>query len=476
MEILTYIKAIFLVIFFFGASIFVHELGHFLAALWRGLKVSRFSIGFGPRLWSWKRNGIEYRVSLLPIGGYVALPQLGPMEMIEGETEKKVEFKEITWTSKIIVLVAGALFNVIFALIVATVLYLMGGRPVLATNDTTRIGFVSQTIIIENETRENPAFTAGLKRGDVITAIDDEPVYRWEDVDLKIIMGSGKTDNDTPLSTISILRNGQPMDVEVFPVIGGEERIRLVNLSPVWPAIVGKVMKNSPSEQAELMEEDEILTMDGVEIITIEQISEYIQQVKEKPIKFTIQRGEEVIAKVIQPVSIQINSQGDKSPMIGVRWAAKTTTLREDPLTQLKNVFKLTFSTLEKLIHPDSEIGIRHLSGPLGIGRLIYQYALADIRYVLWVVVIININLAILNLLPIPVLDGGHIAFASLEKLRGKPLPQNLLTGLQSAFVLLLLSLMVYVTIFDGLRMFRDRNRQGTSSGSSYELSFPDPE
>lgn len=474
MEILTYAQAIFLVIFFFGASIFVHELGHFLAALWRGLKVTRFSIGFGPRLWTWKREGIEYCISLLPIGGYVALPELGHMEAIEGKADQEVEPKRISWTSKVIVLVAGAFFNVIFALLVASLLYLMGGRPVQATNDTTRIGFVPQSITIDGETQNNPAFSAGLRRGDIITAIDGEPVNRWEEVDLKVIMGSGNTQDDRPVSTFSLLRQGEAMEIEVFPIIGGAERTRIVYLRPATPAIVGKLMKNSPAERAELREGDEILTMAGSEIISLEQISEYVGKVDETPIEFTIRRDGNVITKTIQPVSIQINPQGEYAPMLGIRWMPGTTTLRENPFTQLKNVIHLTFTTLERLIHPGSDIGIRHLSGPLGIGTLIFQFALADFRYVLWIVVIINVNLAILNLLPIPVLDGGHIAVASLEKLRGKPMPENLLVSLQSAFLLLLLSLMVYVTIFDGLRIFRYQS--GGAASSSFEFSFPDPE
>ena len=103
---------------------------------------------------------------------------------------------------------------------------------------------------------------------------------------------------------------------------------------------------------------------------------------------------------------------------------------------------------------------------------MIYQSALADFRYVLWVVVIININLAILNLLPIPVLDGGHILFATIEKIRGRELPQNLLISLQSAFVIALLSLMLYVTVFDGLRIFRDNSQEET--GNSFTIEFPE--
>ena len=133
--------------------------------------------------------------------------------------------------------------------------------------------------------------------------------------------------------------------------------------------------------------------------------------------------------------------------------------LKETPLVLLKSVVIETFETLEKLINPKSDLGIRHLSGPIGMGNIIYQSAKWDIRMVFWVVVIININLAILNLLPIPVLDGGHIVFATIEKIRGRALPQNLLMSMQGAFMIVLLSLMLYVTFFDGKRILLNRKQ-----------------
>ncbi|MDE0769770.1 MAG: site-2 protease family protein, partial [Opitutaceae bacterium] len=116
--ILEYSWATLMIILFFGGSIFIHELGHFLAAKWRGLHIERFSIGFGPRLFGWKHQGIDYRISLLPLGGYVALPQLADMRGIEGENSlDDASMEPISYTSKVIVSVAGAVFNVLFALV-----------------------------------------------------------------------------------------------------------------------------------------------------------------------------------------------------------------------------------------------------------------------------------------------------------------------------------------------------------------------
>ena len=472
MEIFSNFKALTLVLFFFGASIFVHELGHFLAARWRGLKVTRFSIGFGPKLFSWTRDGIEYIIAALPIGGYVALPQLGHMEIIEGEA-KQEEPLDVSWGSKVIVLVAGALFNMIFALCIASILYFIGGRPVMEANETTQIGSVAEHFQDANDNMiPNPAFSAGLRMGDIIKAIDGEPVDKWESVDFKVIMGSDRTPEGAPLTTFTIERNQELLEFRFSPIIGGEEKVRQALISPAMPAIVGAVSENSPAFLSGLQPGDEIVEMDTIPILTFHQVSDYVRKNPDKEITFKVVHKGELTTMAIRPLSVKVNSEGKMSPRIGIMWTARMTTEKESPISQVKSVVILTFNTLEKLINPNSDIKLRHLSGPVGMGRLIYQSALADFRYVLWVVVIININLAILNLLPIPVLDGGHILFATIEKIRGRELPQNFLISLQSAFVVALLSLMLYVTVFDGLRIFRDNSQEET--GNSFTIEFPE--
>ncbi|MEI7566784.1 MAG: site-2 protease family protein, partial [Opitutaceae bacterium] len=145
------IWSIFLIILFFGGSIFVHELGHFLAARRRGLKVSRFSIGFGPAMFSHTgRDGVEYRINWLPLGGYVALPQLADLSGLEGEVDPNAaKLPPISYSTKLIVFVAGAVFNVLFAFTLASILWIVG-QPVVEEEQTTKIGFVHPTIELPN--------------------------------------------------------------------------------------------------------------------------------------------------------------------------------------------------------------------------------------------------------------------------------------------------------------------------------------
>ncbi|MCB1121741.1 MAG: RIP metalloprotease RseP [Verrucomicrobiae bacterium] len=471
MELLTNFKALVLVVFFFGASIFVHELGHFLAARWRGLKVTRFSIGFGPKLFGWTRDGVEYIVAALPIGGYVALPQLGHMEIIEGKAEP-TKLSEISWTSKVIVLVAGAFFNVLFALFLGSILFLLGGYPDRKSNNSTVIGDIPEVMHLSaEETVPNPAFEAGLKVGDEILAIDGEHIHRWNDVSTKVILGAGRTQTGEPLSTFTVERNGQKLDIPVSPIVGGPDKIRNVWVSAASPAIIGATFENSPAEKAGLKPKDRIVELNGEPLISLHQITRYVEKHKGQPMEITIARGDDRLKKTVQPVEVITNEQGDKSLMIGIAWAFETEYVKETPLAQIASSVRLTWDTLEKLFHPKSNINLSHLSGVVGMGRMIYYSAQADIRFVLWIVVIINVNLAILNLLPIPVLDGGHILFASIERIRKRPLPQNFMVSVQSVFVLILLSLMIYVTYHDILRTIRDIVQKPEPR---FEIQFPE--
>ena len=140
--------AIFLIVLFFGGSIFVHELGHFLAARRRGLRVARFSIGMGPAIWSRKAaDGVEYRIAWVPIGGYVLLPQMADMPAIEGEAEVTEPLPPVSYTTKLIVLTAGAFFNILFAFGLASILW-VAGQPTSEDLSTTRIGYISKTITL----------------------------------------------------------------------------------------------------------------------------------------------------------------------------------------------------------------------------------------------------------------------------------------------------------------------------------------
>jgi regulator of sigma E protease len=272
------------------------------------------------------------------------------------------------------------------------------------------------------------------------------------------------------LSIFTIERDGKTLEIEVFPIIATMERVRTIGIIPELPrdlpALVGSVYEGFPADIAKIKPGDELIKIDGQWVESTDQVSQYIQQNPKKEITIELLRNGEIITTVVTPKLAVLGENGQKMPMIGVAWSFPKKLLRETPLVQVRSVIIETLEILQKLVNPKSDIKLSNMSGPVGMGRIIYKSAKWDIRMVFWVVVIININLAIINLLPIPVLDGGHIVFSTIEKIRGRALPQNLMMSLQGAFVIALLSLMLYVTVFDGKRYVAEKKQEKSDISS----------
>jgi len=445
--------AVFLIILFFGGSIFVHELGHFLAARRRGVKVSRFSIGFGPAIWSHTaRDGVEYRLSWIPLGGYVALPQLADMAAIEGESGTEVAaLPPVSYTSRIIVFVAGAVFNILFAFVLATVLWVIG-QPTSEDMATTRIGYVSRTITVEGgQAVPSPALEAGLQVGDTIRAIDGNAVADWPELLQTLVTSSGVAEDGRRRTVFSIERDGRKLDLPVYPRLSGEDNVRKVGILAAYTPIVAAVPAKSLAEQLGLKVGDRLTKLNGAPLLNLVPIMDALQAKEAATFTLTIARdsGETV-------VTVPAGHSKDTPTLLGASFRTTFGLKHTDPFSQLSSQVTMTWRTLASLLHPRSDIGISKLSGPIGIGKIYWDASEAGIRYVLWIAILVNVNLAIFNLLPIPVLDGGHMLFATIGKLRGRALPVNFIAATQSLFIILLFSMILYVSVFDVRRIARD--------------------
>ncbi len=447
--------ALFLVVLFFGASIFIHELGHYLAARWRGLKIERFSIGFGPRLFGWTdRQGVDWRVSLIPLGGYVALPQIGNLSQVEGDSDGR-PLPPLSYSDKMIVSVAGAVFNVLFALVIGTVLWSIGTN-VDESQETRTVGMVVENMRDNSgSVRQGPAYRAGIVPGDQIIEIDGRSIQKWEDVLYAVTTGSGRSEHGSPLTEIVVERDGEQKSFTLYPLLDEHERIRRVGLVPANTLLVGGTFENSPAEAAGLKSGDIITHVDGTPVYHTGSFARIVQERPEDRFEITVKRGEETLTTHIAAEEVVYNLAGDTRPMIGVMWQPVRELQHIGPFQQINDAFTLTTRILAALINPRTDVGISNLSGPVGIGYTIYVFSQIGIRDVLAIVLLININLAILNLLPIPVLDGGHMVIATIEKLRRKPVPTNLIASAQGIFMLLFLALFIYVTFFDVGRVQR---------------------
>jgi regulator of sigma E protease len=454
-QILSNPWALLAVFLFFGASIFVHELGHFLAARWRGLQVDRFSIGFGPRLLGWKdRRGVDWRISLLPLGGYVALPQLADMRGIEGEVpENSRTLPPISYIDKMVVSVAGAVFNVIFALFLASILWVIG-IPVEASSQSTRIGYIlTEQTLSNGDTVPSAAAEAGLLPGDRILSIDGDPVRDWEEVFRHILAGARRDPLGRPLAVLEVERDGEKITVETRPRLVGDEGIRALGIARSGELKVKRVFPGSPAETAGLQPGDAIVQANGEPLFSPAALSTLIARAPSDALSIDVRRGEQKITLEVAPQEVVVDESGRKRPMIGIEWDVAYVQRHVDPFSQITQSATTTLQVLGALLNPRSDIGLRNLSGPVGISYAIYLTSLMGISVVLSLIVLINVNLAILNLLPVPVLDGGHMAFATIQKIRGKPLPPNLIATTQGAFMLLLFSMVIYVSFFDVQRV-----------------------
>ena len=464
--ILQVILLILIVVSVFNVIIFVHELGHFWAAKWRGLQIDRFQIWFGKPIWKKTINGVQYGLGWIPAGGFVALPQMAPMESIEGGEKPAEPLPPISTLDKIIVAFAGPLFSMLLALAAAAVVWKVGKPHDFVP--TTVVGFVMP---------DSPAAKAGLQPGDRITAINGEEVHGFagslDSVTERVVLSRGEeivfTVERPGEQGALILKSGFETEKSRWFQRRG---LRQVGIAPASAVIVGKVYPGSPAEKAGIEKGDELLSADGRKLFSIMQLSKHFEAAKWKATTIEVKSRDGSQRSIsIQPVK-PLKPDG-MNPMIGVLWddsrEVDVQIVHPGPFKQVTDSLRMMWVTVTSVIAKDSGIGIDHLSGPVGIGTLIFELLQTENgwRRILAFVVLFNVNLAVLNMLPFPVLDGGHITLAVLEKIAGRPVKAKALEILQTACALMLISLMLYVTSKD----IGDRFGRGSSKGG--EIVFP---
>ncbi|MCF7674704.1 MAG: RIP metalloprotease RseP [Akkermansiaceae bacterium] len=436
------------IVMIFNIIIFTHELGHFLAARWRGLQVDRFQIWFGKPIWKKTFNEVQYGLGWLPFGGFVALPQMAPMESIEGGNTAEKPLPPISPLDKIIVAFAGPLFSLLLALACGVVIWKVGKpKDFIPTQE---IGYVAP---------DSPAAKAGLQVGDTITAINGEPVKGFagplNSIFTSVVLSRGDKIDFT------ITRPGvtDPLNLTSkfdIPESSWWQRraLRQIGIGPKTEyVVVSKVIKNSPAQKAGLKAGDRLLALDGVPHTDSDTAIKQIAEAAGAPVAFEIERdGTRLTCQVTAVVPLQSKDQKPKAGihLSGVPREDKTI-VHPDPWTQVQTSLSMMWTTITSVAAPDSNIGIDHLSGPVGIAK--HQFALLKSEFpwqrLLAFMVLFNVNLAVLNMLPFPVLDGGHITLAVMESIARRPVKARILEVVQTAFALLLMGLMLYVTTKD---------------------------
>ncbi len=430
------------VLILFNLIIVVHELGHFLAARWRGLYIEKFGIWFGKPLWKKTINGVQYSLGSLPFGGFVALPQLAPMDIIEGKADvDRAELPQVSALDKIIVAIAGPFFSILLAVVIATLIWGVG-YPVTESDTTTTVGYIMP---------ESPA-NGLLQPGDKILSVDGQPVKRFlgmnDSVSWNVVRSEGAK------IPIQFERDGKidNVDVEPYraPTKGWRRRsVRQLLILPAETAAIENVEPNSPASEAGLKPGDIIRGFDGTPVFNTEALVDHIGKNPESPMVLHVQRGDSHLDVKITPTLLL--TEGEKKPRIGIKFAEQMTLIHPPPLEQIENSISSTLNTILAVASPKSDVKLQHLSGPVGIVRIYYLLFQSPFgwRLALWFSVILNVNLAIINMLPIPVLDGGHIVLGIIESIRRKPLNTRVLEYVQGFCTALIVGVILYITFFD---------------------------
>ncbi len=461
-EVLRILVLIVEVLLVFNLMILVHEWGHFLAARWRGLRVEAFYIWFGKPLWKKTINGVEYGLGSIPAGGFVKLPQMAPMDAIEGESTSTEPLPPITPMDKIIVAFAGPLFSFLLACAFAVLVSWLG-KPQTESFVTTTIGYVA---------KDSPAAKAGLQAGDKILRIDGNEIHRFEGmttdtVRWNVISSEGKTiqfdveRGGKAVPTIAVNPEWEEDAAEKskswvskgVDAVFKRPPLREVGIMGKETPMVGAVQPHSPAADAGLQPQDQLLKADGQPILHRLQLSEYIKTRNGQAIQLTLLRKGAESTATLTPRLPDKHPADWKDPMVGIVWHATGERKLAYPgvWEQVSGAAKSLVSMVQKLVYSNSDISPAHMSGPVGIGRVYYNLLQdpAALLQVLWFSVVLNVNLAMMNLLPFPVLDGGHITMANGEPIRRRPLQGRFLEIVQTACVLLLFGFIIFVTLKD---------------------------
>jgi regulator of sigma E protease len=437
MIILTTIYVVAAVLVSFGAAIAIHEFGHFWVARKLGMEIEEFAVGIGPKMCSRKRDGIEYSLRWIPAGGFVKLPQMITSETLEGGSTRIVP--PAPPSHKILVAFAGPFMNVVFAFGIATAIYFIG-LPIPV--NPAIIGYVEPN---------SAEAKLGIQEGDRITSVNGTPVKTWQDVMLSTIVAR------TSVMPVVIEHDGKEQTYSLKAATDNGLGLKLLNLDPRDHPEVLDVSAGGPADKAGLKMGDRIISFAGVPIASRDQLIDLIRKCGGQASALRVERKGNKVALNVTPNIDPTTKTGRIGVALGVDSTQVYMVQRPGPTPweQVRDVVDKTFATIGALVHSrETGVGAKDLSGPVGIFSILASQFKTDYRLALSFLVLLNINLAIINLLPIPVLDGGHILMAIIEKIWRRPLSLRFVEYTTTAFAMLLLCFMLYITIFGDIKRF----------------------
>ena len=438
-----------------GVLILVHELGHFAVARLTGVGVERFSIGFGPVLLRWRGKETEYCLSLIPMGGYVKM--MGEENPIEGgealpyDPAKAFALKAL-W-ARFLIVFAGPGMNFVLAVVIFTLVFATFGRPVWPA-------------VVGRVADGSPAAAAGLKTGDIGVEVDGRPVMYWEDLERTLGESGGR-----PLA-VRVKRGNAEQTVTITPrrktttdpIFGERREVWDIGAGPQLIPQISSVLPDSPAQQAGLQAADVVLAVAGQPVYTPEDLVEAIRTRPGQPLPITVERDGKVLSLTVTPRAVTEKSPttGQETTLGKIDAGIATKSVRFEPYGPLASVqhgvvrtWDVTMLTLKgfwKLV--SRQIDSSNIGGPIQIATEAGRQAKEGLGPLAIFTAFISVNLAVLNLLPVPMLDGGHLFFFLIEAVLGRPLSLKKREAAQQLGFVLLMLLMVYA-------LWNDLNRLG---------------
>ncbi|HTC35557.1 MAG TPA: RIP metalloprotease RseP [Bryobacteraceae bacterium] len=393
------LQDIFFALVMIGVMILIHELGHYWAARFFDVKVDTFSFGFGPRLFGWKQGETDFRLSLLPFGGYVKM--VGEQPGDEQSSEPRSFQNKPRW-QRLIVVFAGPAMNIILAVAVLTGLFMVR-FPKFPTTPSPEIGYVVP---------DSAAAKAGLQEGDRIVRIGDTENPTWDDISMKELTSAGHA------LSVSVVRNGERQKFSVTPILDQKSGAGFAGWGEESEIEIGTALANSPAAKAGLKDGDVFVSVNGQPIRSSSKVHDIINGSTGKPVDVVISRNGNLVTTHVTPTVSENN--GSKEWMIGVSLQRKVVlvslpfpqALSESVKANAKNatfIYQFLRGIAERRMSPKS------VSGPIGIVQMSGEGAREGPIAFLGLMAGLSLNLAIVNLLPIPILDGATIFMLILE-------------------------------------------------------------
>jgi len=431
-----------------GVLIFIHEFGHFLFARIFGVGVEKFSLGFGPKIWGVTRGITDYRISAIPLGGYVKMVGESPDSEIAPE-DIHLSFTHKKLHEKALIVAAGPVFNLLLAWVIFWVLIFTNGRTSL------------KPVIGEMEP-ESPALAAGLMSGDEIVSIAGNPIKTWDEMESIIENSSGSE------LKLVYLRGGKEFSANLQPSLfpgkndlGEKVKIYGIGAMPIIRPVLDYVDKEGPAYKAGLKEGDRLLSANGKPVESWTAFTKHISDGNGNILNVQVERDGKTMEFSLKPERKEIKTPlGEKFEkyMVGIMGARDIIHISFGPIESVKEsctqiwwVCKLTALGMIKFVAgslPEDNIG-----GPIRIAEMAGDQARAGLNYFVYFIAAVSANLAVINLFPVPVLDGGHLLFFGIEAIIRRPISRKIKEVCLQIGMFMLLTLMAYVIYKDIMRL-----------------------